>query len=43
MASRMYSTEEVVSIHFNDDENEADPTEILAEGSAEEFEDITEY
>ena len=42
MASRMFSTEEVVSILLNYDENEADD-KILAEGSDEEFEDITEY
>ena len=28
MASRMLSTEEVVSLLLNDDENEADPTDI---------------
>ena len=43
MASRIFSPEEVVSILLNDDENDADDTEILAEGSDEEFEDITEY
>ena len=36
MASRTFSTEEVVSILLNDDENDADDTEILAEGSDEE-------
>ena len=43
MASRLFSTEEVVSLFMDEDETEYDdPNEPLVEGSDEEFECLEE-